>query len=59
MKGFIYKNEGFLMQKNDIRNFLKKFTLSTVLDGIKVGANFILFNKMILDSEKYPKCIIM
>ena len=47
------------MLKNDIRNFLKKFTLSTVLDGIKVGANFILFNTMILDSEKYPTCIIM
>lgn len=59
MKGSIYKNGSFLMLKNDIRNFLKKFTLSTVLDGIKVGANFILFNKMILDSEKYPKCIIM
>ena len=59
MKSSIYKNRSFLMLKNDIRNFLKKFTLSTVLDGIKVGANFILFNKMILDSAKYPKCIIM
>lgn len=47
------------MLKNDIRNFIKNFTLSTVLDGIKVGANFILFNKMILDSEKIPNCIIM
>lgn len=59
MKVFIYKNRSFLMLENDIRNLLKKFTLSTVLDGIKVGANFILFNKMILDSEKFPKCIIM
>ena len=59
MKVVIYKNGSFLMLKNDIRNFIKNFTLSTVLDGIKVGANFILFNKMILDSEKNPKCIIM
>lgn len=59
MKGFIYKNRSFLMFKNDIRIFLKNFMLSTVLDGIKVDANFILFNKMVFDSEKNPKCIIM
>jgi hypothetical protein len=47
------------MFKNDIRIFLKNFMLSTVLDGIKVDANFILFNKMVFDSEKNPKCIIM